>query len=132
MNEDLRILVSSQLHLCKSAMAERRKRSRKGPPKLGNRPSKYRKWTEESMAGGIKCVALRKMGVNRAADQYGIPRTMFKDRLSGRVTPGTNPGPVPYLTSEEDDKLIQHLLTCADIENQAKSISDRSSVYSQK
>ena len=67
------------------------------------------------MAGAIKCVMDGRMGVNRAADQYGVPRTTLKDRLSGRVTPGTNPGPVPYLTSEEEDELVKHLLTCADI-----------------
>ena len=67
------------------------------------------------MGGAIKCVMDGKMGVNRAADQYGVPRTTLKDRLSGRVTPGTNPGPVPYLTSEEEGELVEHLLTCADI-----------------
>ena len=54
------------------------------------------------MAGAIKCV------------QYGIPRTKLKDRLSGRVTSGSNPGPLPYLTSKEDE-LVQHLLRCTDI-----------------
>ena len=51
----------------------------------------------------MKCVMDGKMGVNRAADQYGMPRTTLKDRLSGKVTPGANPGSVPYLTSEEED-----------------------------
>ena len=96
-------------------MARKRKRRRTGPPKLNNRPKKYRKWTKESMAGAIKCVIDGKMGVNRAADQYGVPRTTLKDRLSGRVVPGTNPGPVPYLTLQEEDELVKHLLTCADI-----------------
>ena len=98
-------------------MARKRKRRRKGPPKHNNRPKEYRKWTKESMAGAIKCVMDGKMGVtciNRAADQYGMPRTTSKDRLSWKVTPGANPGPVPYLTSE-DYELVKHLLTCADI-----------------
>ena len=100
-------------------MARKRKRRRKGPPKLNSRPKEYRKWTKESMAGAMKCVMDGKTGViciNRAADQYGVPRTTLKDRLSRKVTPGANPGPVPYLTSEEDDELVtEHLLTCADI-----------------
>ena len=100
-------------------MARKRKRRRKGPPKHNNRPKEYRKCTKESMAGAIKCVMDGNMEVtciNRAADQYGVPaRTTLKDRLSGKVTPGANPGPVPYLTSEEDYELVKHLLTCADI-----------------
>ena len=92
-----------------------KRRRRKGAPKpklSNNRPKKYRQWTKESMAGAMKSYLDGKMGMNRAADQYGVPRTTLKDRLSGRVTSGTNPGPVPYLTPEEEDEL---LLTCADI-----------------
>ena len=37
------------------------------------------------------------------------------DRLSGRASPGNSSGPIPYLTSEEDDELVKHLLMCADI-----------------
>ena len=55
------------------------------------------------------------MGINRAADQYGVPRTTLKDILSGRVVQGANPGPTPYLSIEEAAELIQHLLTCANI-----------------
>ena len=53
--------------------------------------------------------------VEGSSDQYGVPRTTLKDRLSGKVAPGANPGPIPYLTSEEEDELVEHLLTCADI-----------------
>ena len=68
------------------------------------------------MAGAIKSVLDGKMpGVNRAADQYSVPRTTLKDRLSGRVTSDTNPAPVLYLTPEEEDELVKHLLMCADI-----------------
>ena len=91
-------------------MAGKRKRRRqKGAPKPklnNNRPKKYRKWTKESMAGAIKSVLDGKMGVNRAADQYSVPRTTLKDRLSGRVTSDTNPAPVLYLTPEEEDELV--------------------------
>ena len=43
---------------------------------------------------------------NRAADLNGIPRSTLKDRLSGRVVHGTNPGPTD---------LARHLLTAAEI-----------------
>ena len=56
-----------------------------------------------------------KMGINRVVNQYGVLRTTLKDRLSGRVVQGVNPGPTPYLSIEEEAKLIQHLLTFADI-----------------
>ena len=46
------------------------------------------------MSGAIKSVMDGKLGVDRAADQYGVPRTTLKDRLSGRVIQGTNPGPM--------------------------------------
>lgn len=49
------------------------------------------------MIGAIAAVTSGKMGVNRAADQYCVPRTTLKDRLSGRVAEGANPGPTPYL-----------------------------------
>ena len=31
-----------------------------------------------------------RLGVNRAAEEYNIPRTTLKDRLAGRVKHGTN------------------------------------------
>jgi hypothetical protein len=43
-------------------------------PAGSKRPKKYWKWSEESMSGAIKAIAESKMGVNRAADQYGVPR----------------------------------------------------------
>ena len=67
------------------------------------------------MSGAIKSVMDGKLGVDRAADQYGVPRTTLKDRLSGRVIQGTNPGLVPYLSASEEDKLFQHMLTCTEI-----------------
>ena len=47
---------------------------------------------------------------NRPADLHGVPQSMLKDCLSGRVKHGTNPGPKPYLTIEEEAELTSHLL----------------------
>ena len=44
-----------------------------------------------------------------------MPKTALKDRLFGRATLETNPGLVPYLTSEEEDELVKYLLMCAEI-----------------
>ena len=66
-----------------------------------NRSKKYRKWNEESMTGAIKAVAEGKLGVDRAADQYAVPRSTLKDRLSGRH--GNKSGPEPYLSLKKKD-----------------------------
>ena len=39
----------------------------------------------------------------------------LKDRLSGRVVHGTNPGPTPYLTRDEKTEVATHLLRASSI-----------------
>ncbi len=46
------------------------------------------------------------MGVNRAALEFGVPRTTLKDRIAGRVVHGTNIGPRKYLSLEEEQELV--------------------------
>ena len=55
------------------------------------------------------------MGVKRAAEQHGVPLTTLRDRISGRVTHGTKPGPKPYLTQEEEKELGSFLKSCAEV-----------------
>ena len=45
------------------------------------------------------------MGVNKAAELHGVLRSTLKDRVNGRVTHGTKPGPSPYLNSQEEKEL---------------------------
>ena len=54
------------------------------------------------------------LGVNRAAEQFGVPRTTLKDRISGRVEHGCKSGPVPYLNKEEE-QLVNFLIQLAKI-----------------
>ena len=55
-----------------------------------------------------------KMGVNRAALVFNVPRTTLKDRVSGRVIHGSDMGPKKYLTNEEEKELlVEFLLNCA-------------------
>ena len=54
-------------------------------------------------------------GVNKAADEFGVPRSTLKDRLSGKVVHGTKSGPTPYLSGVEEDELVNFLLTSTDI-----------------
>ena len=96
-------------------MGRKGKKRSKGTLKFNSRLKQYPKWTKESIAGAIKCAMDRKMGVNMAAHRYGVLKTTLKDTLSVRVTLGSNPRPVPYLTYEEEDEVVKHLLTYADI-----------------
>ena len=79
---------------------KRLKRARSAPAVLhrkSNRPAKRKQWKKESMLAALKSVREGEEGVNRVAVLYGVPRTTLKDHLSGRVTPGVNSGPRPYL-----------------------------------
>lgn len=66
------------------------RKQKRRPPKPKNSSKKYRKWDDKSMSGAIKSIMEGKMGINRVASQYGIPRTTLKDRLRG------SPGPQPF------------------------------------
>ena len=91
----------------------KRKKSKPAQPIVAvHSPKKRKKWTKEQMVKAIEAVRLGS-GINRAALDYGIPRTTLKDRLSGRVKDGTLPGPEPYLTSEEEKELATFLVDCA-------------------
>ena len=52
-------------------------------------------------------------GPNQAAKEHGVPKSTLKDRLSGRVVHGTNPGPRPYLNKQEEAELAEYLVQSA-------------------
>ena len=54
-------------------------------------------------------------GINRAADEHGVPRTTLKDRVSGRVAEHAKPGPRPYLVPSEERQLAEHLVKAANL-----------------
>ena len=83
-----------------------RKRSKSAPPVLiRHSPVKQRKqWTNIQMEKAMEAI-MSGGGINRAAMEHGIPQTTLKDRLSGRVDHGDNPGPAPYLNREEEREL---------------------------
>ena len=43
----------------------------------------------------LDAVAEGRMGVNRAALEFGVPPTTLKDRIAGRVVHGTKSGTKP-------------------------------------
>ena len=77
------------------AVANGRKRKAQKDRDLSKRPKKYKTWSDKSMTGAIKAVADGLLGINRAADEFGVPRSMLKDRISGKVVHGTLSGPNP-------------------------------------
>ena len=66
------------------------------------------------MLKAIEAVRSGAMGP-MAARTYSVPASTLKDRLSGRVKHGTNPSPVPYLTSDEEDELATFLIQVLEI-----------------
>ena len=91
------------------APATRKKRSLAEGNAPGD-PRKYRQWCEESMLGALKAVSEGTMGINRAATEFGVPRTTLKDRIAGRVTHGSKSGRKPYLTHSEEKELYDYLI----------------------
>ena len=70
------------------------------------------------MLGAIKA-ASEGMGINRAALEFGVPKTTLKDRMPGRVQHGrvqhgSKLGRVPYLSSSEEQELVDYLITCSE------------------
>ena len=114
MNIDIRRSQDLKMPLSRKKKASRGKENRRpsASGKLSNRPKKHRQWSEESMLGAMDAVKEGLMGVNRAALEFAVPRTTLKDRISGRVIHGTNTGPKPYLSLEEE-KELEFLLKCS-------------------
>ena len=74
-----------------------------------NRPRKLKSWSNESMLLAMKAVRDGTMGANLAAKTFSVPPSTLKDRLSGRVKHGTNPGLAPYLDAAEEKELVDFL-----------------------
>ena len=54
-------------------------------------------WSDEAMVNAMAAVQSGEMGVNKAALEYGVPKTTLKDRIAGRVVHGKKPGPEPLI-----------------------------------
>ena len=82
---------------------------------VGTRPPKYRCWRQNQIDLACDAVVKRSFTVRRAAEQYGVPRSTLHDRIAGKVLPGSTNGPLKYLSSLEEEELVQFLHSCADI-----------------
>ena len=78
--------------------------------KLSQRPARRKQCSEEQMTAAMEAVQDgTATSINQAAQQHDVPASTLKDR-SGRVIHGTKPGPVPYLSSKEEDELAVYLV----------------------
>jgi transposase-like protein len=57
------------------------------------------------MTAAIKAVQ-EGQSISQAARDHGVPKTMLYDRVSGRVTHGTNPGPNLTLIAKRKRSLV--------------------------
>ena len=55
------------------------------------------------------------MTIRQAACHFGEPKSTLGDTITGRVVLGAKSCPKPYLTTEEEDELLQLLLRCVSI-----------------
>ena len=92
---------------------EGRRSASESPP--STRPKKLKQWSNESMVKAMEAVRSEGMRINKAASVFEVPPTTLKDRLSGRVKHGVNPGPIPYLSKVEEVELTSFLIQSSGI-----------------
>ena len=67
------------------------------------------------MVSAVDAVLTKQLPANKAARMYGVPPSTLKDCLSGCVVHDVKPGPTPYLTSQEEKDLADHLVLSAKV-----------------
>ena len=107
----IRINSRHFVRLTKLPRGRKHKRRSNEMPAMNKCPKNTKKWSEKSMSSMIKAVIDGKIGVNRAADQYGVPSSTLKDRVSTKHRVRSEPQ--PYLSYEEEEELVTYLVKCA-------------------
>ena len=74
-------------------------------------PKNRKQWDENSMICAMEAVKSDELRVNQATKEFGVPTTTLKDQISGCVKYRKNPGPEPYLTTEEESSLTSFLIS---------------------
>ena len=83
----------------------------------------YCGYSSVNMEKAYEAVAAGKMCVQKAAEEYGVPKSTLHDRVSGKVALNARSGRKKLLNDEEEASLIEFLVGCASI-GYAKSRSD--------
>ena len=89
------------------------KKARKAQKLQSHHPTKLKQWKDEQMRKAMDAVINGELGVNRAALEFGVPKTTLKDIISRKLIYGSNPGPVPFLTPQEEEQLVNFLFECS-------------------
>ena len=79
------------------------------------RPQSYKDWHRSQLEQACNAVMRDALPMRRAAELFSIPRSTLHDHISGRVPQGSSSGPPKYLSTEEEEELVQFLQTCAEI-----------------
>lgn len=67
-------------------------------------------WTAEALQNAIEAVSSRTLGVNRAAEEFGIPKTTLKNRIKNQKTSKSRSlGKSSCLNEEAEAKLVRHI-----------------------
>ena len=64
-------------------------------------------YSEEAMRNAITAVEEGRMSKRAASITYNVPRTTLLDKLTGRTPKERRMGPLPFLTQQEDNDLVQ-------------------------
>jgi len=76
----------------------------------------YVRWTSSlQMIAAMKSVLDNGLLGNKAAILHGVPHSMLKDHLSGRVKHRDKCGPKANLNVEEEQELMTHLIKASNI-----------------
>lgn len=67
------------------------------------------------MDRALKAVVSEGLSIRQAALQFNVPKSSLGDRISGRVVPGASSGPPRYLSTAEENELVQFLIRSAGI-----------------
>ena len=81
---------------------------------MASQPKEYVGWSNINMLKAIQSVEEKGMQIRHAAELHGVPKSTLQDRISRRVQHGSRPGPISYLTMEEEE-LAGFLISCAEI-----------------
>ena len=78
------------------------------------RSAPFEQWSEEDLK--IACKAVRDgWTIQRAAEEFQVPKSTLYDPISGRIAFGARSGPKKYLSEKEEDELVSFLVGCARI-----------------
>ena len=69
-------------------------------------------WSEQEMADAMKAVE-DGMTVTKAAKKHNVPRSSLRNRVLGDAAHVSRPGGRPYLTPDEETKLVEYIIECA-------------------